>query len=127
MWNMLNIFKYFCLQGIIEEFPCPRNTKEGIVGIRNGTHRKEYIDAENGFECYKVHKEIVNGHNPFMAKDQNEGGCQITLLTVKWPEVILFGTPGHDNNMPLSCDLERKEKQSWEHLSQDGMWTWHPK
>lgn len=69
---------------------------------------------------------MVDGHNLFMAKEQNEAGCQIALLTMKWLELILFETPGRGNNVPLSCDFERKEKQPWEHLSQDGMWAGHP-
>lgn len=54
---------------------------------------------------------MVDGHNLFMAKEQNEAGCQIALLTMKWLELILFETPGRGNNVPLSCDFERKEKQ----------------
>lgn len=69
---------------------------------------------------------MVDDHNLFMAKKQNETGCQVALLTVKWPELILFETQGHGDNVLLSCEFERKEKQSWENLSQDGVWAWHP-
>lgn len=54
---------------------------------------------------------MVDDHNLFMAKEQNETGCQIALLTVKWPELILFETQGHGDNVLLSCEFERKEKQ----------------